>query len=106
MTICEFTPTANNTNGTGEITAAKFAYNLGVPMGKNGMFYSNAALVAKKAISNANYRTPYWREDFGLLHAAGTTYIGYQPTFEGDLIDYNATFGFKNETNGWKMISA
>ena len=24
-------------------------------------------------------------------------YIGYVPTFEGDLTDYNATFGFKNE---------
>ena len=95
-------PTGNNTNGTGEITAAKFNYNLGVPMGENGMFYSNGAVVAKKAISNANFRTPYWREDFGLLHPAGTTYIGYQPTFEGDLLDYNATIGFKNEMNGWK----
>lgn len=27
--------------------------------------------------------------------------MGYMPTFEGDLKDYNATFGFKNETNGW-----
>ncbi len=96
-------PTANNTNGTGEITAAKFTYNLGVPMGENGLFYSNAALVQKKAISNANYRTPYWRQDFGLLHPAGTPYLGYQPTFEGDLLDYNATIGVKNETNGWKQ---
>ena len=95
-------PNGNNTNGTGEITAAKFNYNLGVPMGETGMFYSNGAIVAKKAISNANYRTPYWRSDFGLLHAPGTTYIGYQPTFEGDLLDYNATMGFKNEKNGWK----
>ncbi len=95
-------PTGNNTNGTGEITAAKFNYNLGVPLG-NGQFYSNGALVVKKAKSNANYRTPYWRSDLGLLHAAGTTYIGYQPTFEGDLIDYNATLGFKNDINGWKQ---
>ncbi len=95
-------PTGNNTNGTGEITAAKFLYNLGVPMGENGQFYSNAAVVSKKVISNANYRTPYWKQDYGLLHAAGTTYIGYQPTFEGDLIDYNATLGVKNEKNGWK----
>ena len=95
-------PTGKNTNGTGEITAAKFLYNLGVPVGENGQFYSNAAFVSKKVISNANYRTPYWKQDYGLLHAAGTTYIGYQPTFEGDLIDYNATFGMKNEKNGWK----
>ncbi len=97
-------PTGNNKNGTGEITAAKFNYNLGIPIGEKGQFYSNAALVAKKAISNANFRTPYWRGDpFNLLHPAGSAYLGYGPTFEGDLIDYNATIGFKNESNGWKQ---
>jgi len=97
-------PTGNNKNGTGEITAAKFNYNLGIPLGEKGMLYSNAALVAKKAISNANFRTPYWRGDpFNLLHSAGSTYLGYGPTFEGELLDYNATIGFKNESNGWKQ---
>ena len=110
-------PTGKNTNGTGEITAAKFNYNLGVPMGDHGQFYSNAAFVVKKVKSNANYRTPYWRTDAGLLHkripgAPNYTggndplyegYLGYQPTFEGDLFDYNATFGIKNENNGWKQ---
>lgn len=109
-------PNANNTNGTGEITAAKFNYNFGIPIGENAQFYSNAGLVAKKAISNANYRTPYWRTDAGLLHnripgAPNYTggndplyegYIGYRPSFEGDLLDYNATFGVKSEKNGWK----
>lgn len=96
-------PTGKNENGTGEVTAAKFLYNLGVPIGDNGLFYSNAALVTKKVVSNANYRTPYWKQDYGLLHAAGTTYIGYEPTFEGDLTDYNATVGFKKDINGWKQ---
>ncbi|MBI2730938.1 MAG: TonB-dependent receptor [Sphingobacteriales bacterium] len=110
-------PNANNTNGTGEITAAKFNYNLGIPIGENGQFYSNAGIVAKKAISNANFRTPYWRTDAGLLHnrvpgapnyTGGNNplyegYIGYRPSFEGDLLDYNATFGVKYEKNGWKQ---
>ncbi len=110
-------PTGNNTNGTGEITAAKFEYNLGVPIGETGQFYSNAALVSKKVISNANYRVPYWRQDLGLLHVTdpngidytGTGdpiykgYIGYRPSFEGDLIDYNATLGFKSEKSGWSQ---
>ena len=95
-------PTANNKNGTGEITAAKFSFNLGMPIGDHGLFYSNAGFVSKKAISNANFRPSYWRSDAGLLHQAGTTYIGYGPTFEGDLVDYNGTIGFKNEVNGWK----
>jgi len=29
-------------------------------------------------------------------------YVGYMPTFEGDLKDYNATLGVRNETNGWR----
>jgi iron complex outermembrane recepter protein len=127
-------PTGNNRNGTGATTSAKFEYNLGLPVGENGMFYSNAAYVFKKVISNANFRTPYWRNDAGLLHVTdpgapdytGYTYgsgsgqlqqqfvadrnagiykgyIGYEPSFEGDLSDYNATVGFKNEVNGWKQ---
>jgi iron complex outermembrane receptor protein len=124
-------PTANNINGTGETSAAKFTINMGIPISENTQFYSNAAFVAKKVISNANFRTPYWRIDHGLLHrpvpgapdyttGAGATgspiqneyladkaagvyqgYIGYMPTFEGDLKDYNATFGVKNDNNGW-----
>ena len=109
-------PTGNNTNGTGTTTGAKFLANAGIPLGDNGLVYGNAAIVLKKVISNANYRTPYWRTDAGLLHTripgapnytGGTDplyegYLGYEPTFEGDLKDYNGTLGFKNETNGWK----
>jgi iron complex outermembrane receptor protein len=114
-------PTGGNINGTGETTAAKFLVNLGLPLGERGMFYANAAIVAKKVMSNANYRTPYWRTDFGLLHTVDPNgvnysgdhtldangvelykgYLGYMPTFEGDLKDYNATLGAKNESNGW-----
>ncbi len=109
-------PTGNNKNGTGATTTAKFLVNTGLEVGEKGLLYANAAFVVKKVISNANYRTPYWRTDAGLLHnriagapnyTGGTNplyegYIGYEPTFEGDLQDYNGTFGFKNETNGWK----
>jgi iron complex outermembrane recepter protein len=109
-------PTGGNLNGTGETTAAKFLINGGVDLGNNTQIYGNAAYVVKKVISNANYRTPYWRTDAGLLHTVvpsaknyvgnGTNplyngYIGYMPTFEGDLNDYNGTIGVKKETNGW-----
>ncbi len=113
-------PTGNNINGSGDIQAAKFNYNLGLDVGENGQFYSNAALVFKKAKSFANYRTPYWRTDAGLLHkripgapnyTGGSDplyegYLGYVPTFEGDLLDYNATFGFKNVKGGWTQDAA
>jgi iron complex outermembrane recepter protein len=118
-------PTGNNINGTGETTAAKFLVNFGIPVG-NSEFYGNAAMIVKRVSSFANFRTPYWRQDRGLLHSptdnggknyitAATLafpgedkvdlykgYIGYVPTFEGDLLDYNATLGLKGETNGWK----
>lgn len=108
-------PTAGNINGTGEIQAAKFLYNAGLSTGENSMVYSNAAMIFKKVYSHANYRPPYWRLDFGLLHTpipgapdyTGTGdplyqgYIGYVPTFDGDLLDYNATLGFKNNRNDW-----
>ncbi len=110
-------PTGKNNNGTGQISAAKFNYNLGIDVGEKAQFYSNAAYVVKKAISNANYRVPYWRTDAGLLHkripgapnyTGGSDplyegYLGYEPTFEGDLTDYNGTLGLRNEKNGWKQ---
>jgi iron complex outermembrane recepter protein len=119
-------PTGGNLNGTGEITSAKFLINAGTSFGEKGMLYANAAMVSKRVLSNANFRTPYWRQDRGLLHkstdnngknyitspsqlAFGSDgidlykgYIGYMPSFEGDLLDYNATIGATNEINGWK----
>jgi len=111
-------PTGGNINGTGETQAAKFNFNLGVPIGDgdNAQFYSNAGLVFKKVFSFANFRMPYWRTDAGLLHqripgapnyTGGTDplyegYLGYVPTFDGDLLDYHGTAGFKNSINGWK----
>lgn len=119
-------PTANNINGTGEITAGRFLLNGAVPLGSNLSLYGNAAMVVKRVSSFANYRPAYWRQDRGLLHSptdnGGKNYltqatlafptednvdlyrgfVGYQPTFEGNLLDYNATVGVKGETNGWK----
>jgi iron complex outermembrane receptor protein len=95
-------PDAGNINGQPETSASKFLVNGGVPMGDNTEMYYNAAYVYKKVNSFANYRTPYWRTtDDGLLTPAGQPYIGYVPTFEGDLNDYNGTVGFKNTSNGW-----
>jgi iron complex outermembrane recepter protein len=119
-------PTANNINGTGATTAGKFLVNFSVPVGDKLDLYGNGALVAKRVESFANFRTPYWRQDRGLLHSPTDNggknyltqatlafpaednvdlykgYLGYVPTFEGELLDHNATLGVKGETNGWK----
>lgn len=115
-------PTANNINGTGEITAGKFLINAGQSLGENHKIYGNAAIVFKRVLSFANFRPAYWRVDRGLLHSPTDNggknyltsspfpgedvniykgYVGYVPTFEGDLQDYNATLGVKGELGGW-----
>ena len=96
-------PDAGNVNGQPENTSAKFLINGASPMGENTELYYNAAYIYKRVNSFANYRTPYWRTtDEGLLTPAGQPYLGYVPTFQGDLNDYNATVGIRKEMNGWK----
>lgn len=102
-------PDAGNVNGSPETLAAKFLVNGGKDLSENTQMYYNAAYVYKKVNSFANYRTPYWRtldptnpylaDFFG--DGTVASYKGYVPTFVGDLNDYNATLGFKNQTNGW-----
>jgi iron complex outermembrane receptor protein len=101
-------PDAGNVNGSPETTAAKFSVNTGIDISENSELYGNAAYVYKKVNSFANYRTPYWRteaafpylEDF-FPNGENGEYVGYVPTFEGDLNDYNGTIGVRNTTNGW-----
>lgn len=101
-------PDANNVNGNPETTAAKFAVNFGSKVSSSSEVYGNAAYVYKKVNSFANYRTPYWRTEEAYPYLAdffpngdNGEYIGYVPTFDGDLNDYNATLGFKSSKNGW-----
>lgn len=100
-------PDAGNINGSPETTAAKFLVNAGTSISKNTTLYFNAAYVYKKVNSFANYRTPYWRTLADYPYLAdffpdeNGNYMGYVPTFDGDLNDYNATFGMKSLKNGW-----
>jgi iron complex outermembrane receptor protein len=101
-------PDAGNVNGSPETAAAKFLINGGVNYNDQTQLYYNAAYVYKKVNSFANYRTPYWRSVADMpyladLFAGGNAanYMGYVPTFEGDLNDYNATLGYKSVKNGW-----
>jgi iron complex outermembrane receptor protein len=104
-------PDAGNINGSPETAAAKFLVNGGSELSETTQLYYNAAYVYKKVNSFANYRTPYWRtldstnpylnDFFGNGNDANPSYIGYVPTFEGDLSDYNGTLGYKAVKNGW-----
>jgi iron complex outermembrane receptor protein len=102
-------PDAGNVNGSPETASAKFLINGGSDLSDSSKLYYNAAYVYKKVNSFANYRTPYWRtlQDFPyLLNLFGdginaSSYVGYAPTFVGDLNDYNATLGYKSTKNEW-----
>ncbi|MRV72821.1 TonB-dependent receptor [Duganella sp. FT92W] len=95
-------PDAGNINGSPKTKAEKALINSRYEIADGTSIYGNAAYVHKKVDSYANYRTPYWRPtDYGLLHKAGTPYVGYVPTFIGTLDDYNATGGIKLDLNGW-----
>lgn len=100
---------AGNRNSSPATSAAKFLINSGINISDNTEFYANGAYLYKKVNSFANYRTPYWRNlaDYPYLKdffGDGTpaSYKGYVPTFDGDLIDYNATFGLRSEKDKWK----
>ena len=99
---------AGNRNSSPSTSASKFLINMGVNVSDNTELYGNGAYVYKKVNSYANYRTPYWRTlgDFPYLKdffGDGTpqSYKGYIPTFDGDLIDYNATVGLRAKKGGW-----
>ncbi len=101
-------PDAGNVNGSPETSSMKFAVNMGSKISATSELYANAAYVYKKVNSFANYRTPYWRplSDFPYLsdffpNGPNGEYVGYVPTFDGDLNDYNATLGFKSTKNDW-----
>ncbi|MBK8699489.1 MAG: TonB-dependent receptor [Saprospiraceae bacterium] len=103
-------PDAGNINASPATTAMKFALNGGKKMA-GGELYGNAAYIFKKVNSYANYRTPFWRtlddfpyllDFFGVDNTNGQKeYVGYVPTFDGNLADYNATLGFKSSFRGW-----
>lgn len=95
-------PDAGNINGSPATDAAKALVNARYEVSDGVSVYGNAAYIHKKIDSFANYRTPYWRPtDYGVLHAAGTPYLGYVPSFIGKLDDYNATGGVKFPLGGW-----
>ena len=108
-------PTANNRATIVGGTIGKWLVNFSYPISSSTELYGFAAQALRRSVSNANYRTPYWRLDNGVLHAAqpgqpnytGSTnplydgYLGYMPTFEGELNDYNATVGVKQHKKGW-----
>jgi iron complex outermembrane receptor protein len=101
---------AGNRNSSPATSAAKFLVNTGVSISDNTELYANGLYIYKKVNSFANYRVPYWRTytDYPYLakffgNGDSASYKGYVPTFDGDLVDYNATIGFRSKKSEWSF---
>ncbi len=78
-------------------------FNGGFKVGENSEVYGLGGITTRQGKSYALYRTPYWiPTDYGLLTAPGQTYVGFQPTFETDILDNTFTAGIRGEKNNWK----
>ncbi len=98
-------PDLGMTVGQPEIKKLDAFFNAGVPFKNgNGEFYTFGGVTYRTGKSFALYRVPYWIPDtFNLLHEAGTTYQGFQPTFETKILDNNFTVGTKWEMHGFNV---
>jgi len=98
-------PDLGMTVGQPEIKKTDIFFNMGIPF-KNGKgeVYTFGGLTYRKGKSFALYRAPYWVSDpHNLLHEEGTTYNGFQPTFETDIRDNNNTLGVKFIVEGFNI---
>lgn len=88
--------------GQPNLTSTDVFYNFKQPTASGASLYSFGGVVYRRGQSYALYRTPYWKQDpYFLLHDQGTTYNGYQPTFETDIFDYSFALGLKGAKSGW-----
>jgi iron complex outermembrane receptor protein len=98
-------PDLGMTVGQPEIKKTDVFFNVGIPF-KNGSgeIYTFGGLTYRTGKSFALYRAPYWVPDpHNLLHEPGTTYQGFQPTFETDIRDNNNTLGVKFEVEEFNV---
>lgn len=95
-------PDLGMTVGQPELKKTDVFFNAGVPFeNESGEFYTFGGLTHRTGKSFALFRAPYWVPDpHNLLHDSGTTYRGFQPTFETDVRDNNITAGAK-----WKLFN-
>ncbi|NGY37170.1 TonB-dependent receptor [Flavobacterium sp. XN-5] len=79
-----------------------FVVNAEYPLSDKTTLYAFGDINIRKGTSFALYRAPYWVSDpNNLLHEAGTTYNGFQPTFNTDVFDNLGSIGIKSNILGF-----
>jgi len=88
--------------GMPNMTTNDVSYNYGYNLNESNKFYSFGSFTTRKSLSYALYRAPYWIPDENnIFHDEGEDYVGFQPTFESDVIDNNITAGVTGDKSGW-----
>jgi len=95
-------PTMGMRVGTPNMNTADIFVNSKFDIDENTQFYAFGGLTQRDGLSYALYRTPYWKgTDFGLLHDPDEPYVGFQPTFETDIVDHSLAVGVTGNKMGW-----
>jgi iron complex outermembrane receptor protein len=100
-------PTLGMIVGRPDLKQTTIFANITHPLGENGEFYMTHGYSERWNRSFAYYRFPGWRRDVAdanFLTKSPEDFIGYHPTFEGDIKDFFNVVGVDFDLgNDWKL---
>jgi iron complex outermembrane receptor protein len=95
-------PDLGMTVGQPDSKMGALVVNAEYPLSDKTTLYAFGDVNIRKGTSFALYRAPYWVSDpNNLLHAAGTPYNGFQPTFNTDVLDNLGSVGVRSTLFGF-----
>ena len=100
-------PTLGMIVGRPDLQQKTIFANITHPVGENAKFYMTHGYSERWNRSFAYYRFPGWRRDVadsGFLTPTPEDFVGYHPTFEGDIKDFFNVVGVDFDlANGWNL---
>jgi len=100
-------PTLGMIIGRPDLKQKNLFVNITHPLGKNSEFYTTHGYTDRWNRSFAYYRFPGWRRDVadaGFLTTKPEDFVGYHPTFEGEIKDHFNVLGFDLDLgNDWQL---
>jgi iron complex outermembrane receptor protein len=100
-------PTLGMIVGRPDLQQKTIFANITHPVGENAKFYMTHGYSERWNRSFAYYRFPGWRRDVadaGFLTPSPEDFVGYHPTFEGDIKDFFNVVGVDFDlANGWNL---
>ena len=100
-------PTLGMIVGRPDLKQKDILVNITLPLGENSEFYTTHSFSDRWNRSFAYYRFPGWRRDVAdanFLSTDPSEFIGYHPTFEGEIKDHFNVIGFDFDLgNDWRL---